>query len=164
MVRASLLAVSLRLRDRHGRHLVFTMGIDLARPPEEVWPYLVDWERLDRWMREGSDFRVVGDRREGVGVVAEATIRIAGISTRDRIRVTRWEPPAVLEVEHLGWVKGSGYMELSPTDHGSELFWRESFRPPMGPVGRIGMRLLSGTIRRIFGRDLAELKRLVEEG
>lgn len=164
MVRASLLAVSLRLSDRDGRHLVFTMGIDLARPPEEVWPYLVDWERLDRWMREGSEFRVVGDRREGVGVVAEATIRIAGISTRDRIRVTRWEPPAVLEVEHLGWVKGSGYMEVGTIERGSHLFWRESLAPPLGPLGRLGMRMLSGVIRRTFRRDLTDLKALVEGG
>jgi len=154
--------VSLRVSDHHGRYLVFTMGVDLARPPETVWRYLVDWERLDRWMHEGTDFRVVGDRREGVGVVAEATITIAGVSTRDRIRVSRWEPPAVLEVEHLGWVKGSGYMELGPTEHGSHLFWRESLKPPLGVLGRLGMRMLSGTIRRTFRRDLELLRALVE--
>lgn len=154
--------MSLRLSNRDRGPLVFSMEIELPRPPEAVWPYLVDWEGLDRWMREASGVRVIGDRREGVGVVAEARIRIAGIATRDTIRVSRWEPPAILEVEHLGWVKGSGYMELGTTEHGSHLFWRETLRPPLGLLGRLGMRLLSPVMRRIFRRDLEALRSLVE--
>lgn len=141
-----------------------TMEIEIDRPPHAVWPYLVDWERLDRWMLEARDFRVVGDRREGVGVESEATIRIAGISTRDRIRVSRWEPPAVLEIEHLGWVKGRGYMELGPTEAGTRLFWRETLRPPWGMLGAIGIRLFRRSMRRTFERDLRVLKALVERG
>jgi uncharacterized protein YndB with AHSA1/START domain len=136
--------------------------VDIPRPPAVVWPYLVDWERLDRWMREAREFTVIGDRREGVGVEATATIRIAGITTRDRIRVTRWEPPSVLEIAHLGWVSGSGYQELSPTDEGSHLFWRESLEPPWGVLGRIGIRMFAPMMRRIFQRDLELLRELVE--
>ncbi len=128
--------------------------VDITRPPAEVWPYLVDWERLGRWMREA--------RREGVGVEATATIRIAGITTRDRIRVTRWEPPSVLEIAHLGWVGGSGYQELSPTDDGSHLFWRETLQPPWGVIGRIGIRMFAPVMRRIFQRDLELLRELVQ--
>ncbi len=141
-------------------HLV--TWVDILRPAETVWPYLVDWERLDAWMREVTDVTVVGDRREGVGVEAEATVKIAGITTRDRIRVSRWEPPTVLEIEHLGWVTGTGYMELSPIEHGTEVFWRESLEPPWGVAGRIGMRALAPVMRRIFQRDLVLLRDLVE--
>jgi hypothetical protein len=127
-----------------------------------VWPYLVDWERLDRWMEEIADVRVTSEHREGVGVEAEATVRIGGIATHDRIRVARWEPPYVLEIVHLGWVRGTGTMELSKTGTGSLLFWRESLVPPWGPVGRLGMRLFLPLLLRIFRRDLARLKELIE--
>jgi uncharacterized protein YndB with AHSA1/START domain len=137
---------------------------EIRRPAETVWPYLVDWERLDQWMREASEFRVTSEAREGVGVEAEATVRIAGISTRDRIRVTRWEPPWILEIAHLGWVTGTGYMELSPAEVGCRLFWREQLVPPWGPVGRLGMRMLRPLMRREFRRDLDELRELVESG
>lgn len=140
--------------------IVTTVSID--RAPEIVWPFLVDWERLGDWMQEASDIRVTGARREGVGVEAEATIRIAGITTRDPIRVTRWEPPWVLEIAHLGWVKGTGYMELVPTERGTDLFWREEYHPPWGFVGRAGMRVLRVVMRRVFERDLRALKELVE--
>jgi carbon monoxide dehydrogenase subunit G len=145
-----------------GDPIVFAMSVEIARRPEVVWPYLVDWERLGRWMIEARDFRVVGDRREGVGVVAEATVRIAGITTRDRIRVTRWEPPRVLEIAHLGWVKGTGYIESSPIDAGTSVSWREGLRPPWGWLGRSGMGLFVPLMRRAFRRDLRLLKELVE--
>lgn len=139
-------------------------SIDIRQPPSTVWPHLVAWEALPRWMEEMREVRLLGPRREGVGVEAEAVVRIGGITTRDRIRVTRWEPPAVLELSHLGWVKGTGYMELSPTDEGSRLFWREELDPPWGPLGRLGMLLYRPLMRRVFQRDLRRLREVAEEG
>lgn len=137
-------------------------SIDIRRPAEAVWPWLVDWEELPRWMREMRGVRVLGTRREGVGVEAEATVRVAGISTTDPIVVTRWEPPSVLEIEHRGWVRGVGYMELSPAEEGTHLFWRESLVPPWGLLGRIGFRVYRPLLARTFARDLERLRDLVE--
>jgi hypothetical protein len=142
--------------------ITFTMSIGIARRPEAIWPFLVDWEGLDRWMREARDFRVLGAQREGVGVEAETTVRIAGITTRDRIRVSRWEPPWILELQHFGWVQGTGYMELARAEKGAELFWREELIPPWGILGWIGMRAVSPLMRWVFRRDLRLLRELVE--
>lgn len=147
----------------HTRTVYITVGIDIDRPPDAIWPHLVDWENLHLWMQEARDFRVVSDRWEGVGVEAEARVRIAGLTSRDRIRVIRWEPPAILELAHLGWVKGTGYMELSPVERGTHLFWREELRPPWGILGAIGLRLLAPLMRRIFARDLRLLREIVEQ-
>jgi uncharacterized protein YndB with AHSA1/START domain len=143
--------------------ITITSTIDIARSPETVWPYLVDWEGLARWMHEAREFRVIGEQREGVGVEAEATVRIAGITTHDRIRVSLWQPPIALEITHLGWVKGTGYMELSPIEHGCNVFWREELYAPWGPIGRFGLKLLSRYMRRVFQHDLRLLKSLVEQ-
>jgi hypothetical protein len=129
---------------------------------EKVWPYLVDWEHLDRWMKEASNIRVVTPYREGVGVVCEARIRIGFIRTVDRIRVTRWEPPSVLGLEHLGWVKGDGLMELVPEKGRTLVRWNETFAPPWGWVGAAGMRIWKPLMRRVFVRDLRLLKIIVE--
>jgi hypothetical protein len=115
-------------------------------------------------MREIREVRVTTSFREGVGVEARAAIRIAGITTEDRIRVTRWEPPWILEITHLGWVAGTGYMELSPTAEGCALFWREHLLPPWGWLGRMGMRVLRPVMRRVFASDLERLRQLVESG
>lgn len=138
------------------------MSIDLPAPPEAVWARLVDWERLGDWMHEASHFRVTTLRREGVGVEAAARIRIAGITTDDSIRVTRWEPPEWLEIQHLGWVKGSGLMHCRPSATGSFLWWRESLIPPLGTVGRLGMTALAPVMGAVFRRDLRLLRALLQ--
>jgi carbon monoxide dehydrogenase subunit G len=135
----------------------------LPGPPDVVWGLITDWEHQDDWMLEASGFEVTGDRREGVGVEVEATVRIAGIRTRDRIRVSMWEPPRLLVIEHLGWVKGTGEIQLAPITEGTRMRWVETLFPPprLGSFGRAGLRTLAPLMRRVFRRDLRVLQSLV---
>jgi carbon monoxide dehydrogenase subunit G len=131
--------------------------------PETVWQLLTDWEHQGDWMLEASDVEVLTEQREGVGVEAKATVRIGGLRTRDRIRVSLWEPPRILVIEHLGWVKGSGELQLAPVREGTRMRWRETLHAPraLGPVGRLGLRLFAPRMKRIFQRDLRVLRSLV---
>ncbi len=130
-------------------------------PPEVVWDLITDWDHVEDWMLEARDVTVTSDRREGVGVEAEATIRIAGVTTTDRIRVTAWEPPSRVAMEHLAWVKGTGEMNLTPMGDGETyLFWREEFEPPFGLVGTIGMTAFKPLMKQTFERDLRVLRAL----
>ena len=141
---------------------------ELDGPIDLVWAILTDWERQGEWMLEASDFVVVSPNREGVGVEAEATVTIGGISTRDRVRVDVWDPPSHLGIEHLGWVGGRGDLRMSQLPGGrTKLEWREELRPPLGPLGAIGLRLFRPLMRRVFERDarvLAEVVRRAAEG
>lgn len=145
-----------------GAPIEIDMSARIDAPPEVVWPYLVDWEHLDRWMLEGKGFKVTSPSREGVGVTAEATISVGGITTSDPIEVTRWEPPHVLEISHRGWVAGKGLMECRDAPWGTFLYWRETLYPPMWVFGSIGLRLFTPLLRKTFERDLRLLKQLVE--
>jgi carbon monoxide dehydrogenase subunit G len=132
-------------------------------PPEVVWTLITDWEHQGDWMLEASRFEVIGEQREGVGVEARATIRIGGIPTRDRVRVSMWEPPRILVIEHLGWVKGAGEIQMVPIREGTRVRWRETLFAPraLGPFGRFGLRLFAPKMKRIFQRDLRVLRGLV---
>ena len=137
------------------------MAIDLPALPQIAWHWLTDWERLPEWMTELSQVRVLGPGRGGVGMEAEGRVRIAGITTIDRMRITGWEPPSRLEIAHLGWVRGGGLMICSPRGGGTRLDWSEWFEPPLGVLGRAGMLLLSPLIRRRFEEDLRRLQALL---
>lgn len=138
------------------------MSIRINAAPEVVWSYLVDWENLELWMLEGKGFKVTSPHREGVGVTAEATIRIAGVTTTDPVEVTRWEPPHALEIAHKGWVAGEGLMECRPAPWGTFLVWKETLHPPLGLPGAVGIRFFKPIMRKTFERDLRLLKQLVE--
>jgi uncharacterized protein YndB with AHSA1/START domain len=128
---------------------------------EIVWDLITDWEHQDDWMLEASDFLVTSEHREGVGVEALATIRIGGIRTRDRVRVSVWEPPERLVIEHVGWVRGRGDILLTVVDLDTRLTWVETLQAPLGIVGHLGLRLFAPLMRRIFRRDLRVLRGLV---
>jgi carbon monoxide dehydrogenase subunit G len=144
-----------------GWPVALEMEATIPAPPEVVWGLITDWERQGEWMLEASDFVVTSAHREGVGVEAEATIKIAGIKTRDKVRVTGWEPPQRLAIEHLGWVSGAGEIYVVPSGPGrSHLFWREELYPPLGLLGALGLTAFKPLMRRIFVRDLDVLVRL----
>ena len=151
---------------RRGWPVVIEVTATMPGPPGLVWDLITDWEHQDDWMLEASDFEVISEQREGVGVEAEATVAIGGIKTRDRVRVSGWEPPKRLVIDHLGWVKGHGELHLtpghrSPTTH---LYWREELHPPLGILGAIGLALFKPLMNRVFARDLRVLQGLVRVG
>jgi uncharacterized protein YndB with AHSA1/START domain len=148
---------------RKPRPVVIEVLETMPGPPEVVWRLITDWDHQDDWMLEASDFEVIGEQREGVGVEAKATVRIAGIRTRDRIRVAMWEPPRILVIDHLGWVKGSGEIQLVPIEGGTRMRWRETLFGPrlLGTFGQIGLRLFAPLLRRTFRRDIRVLRSLV---
>ncbi len=138
------------------------MSETLPGPPEVVWRLITDWEHQGDWMLEASHFVVLSEAREGVGVEAEATVKIAGISTRDKVRVTAWEPQKRLGIAHEGWVSGSGDLYLTPLGGGrTHLYWREELFPPLGVAGALGITAFKPVMYRIFKRDLKVLAGLV---
>ncbi|MGH9269206.1 MAG: SRPBCC family protein [Acidimicrobiales bacterium] len=141
------------------RPVVIELATDLPAPPEVVWELITDWENQGDWMLEATDFEVVSPQREGVGVEAEATVVIAGIRTRDRVRVVTWEPPARLGIEHLGWVEGRADLVLAPVgDDGTRVTWTEALRcPSLGPLGWAGLSAVRPIMSRVFRRDLRVL-------
>jgi carbon monoxide dehydrogenase subunit G len=144
--------------------VVVELTEDMDAEPSVLWPLITDWERQGEWMLEASDFVVISAEREGVGVTAEATVRIGGLRVRDRVRVTHWEPPERLAIEHLGLVSGRGDLRLRPLGSGRTRFeWREELNVPrFGPLGSAALFIGLPLLRRTFRRDLKVLRTLAE--
>jgi len=135
-------------------------------PPEVVWHLITDWENQGDWQLEARDFVVKSAAREGVGVVAEATVSIGGITTRDAIEVVAWEPNKHLAIEHKGWVSGRGDIRLTPLGSGAHpdrthVYWIETLNPPLAFAGAIGLTAFKPLMTRTFKRDLRVLQGLV---
>ena len=144
------------------RPVVLEMATTVPGEPEVVWELLTDWEHQGDWMLEARDFVVTSPARTGVGVEAEATVSIGGITTRDVVRVVEWQPGRALGIAHEGWVSGRGDIHLTRLGPGrTHVFWREELRPPLGVIGAAGLLALAPLMRGIFERDLRVLRGLV---
>ena len=133
-------------------------------PPQRVWDVLVDWERQAEWMDDASRVEVCSPQREGTGVLLRCRTAILGVGVNDDLVVTEWSPAAVLGVRHLGRViRGVAAFELTQTTFGTHVAWWEEVDVPLGGVGEtLALPVVVPWVRRVFRRNLANLKRTCE--
>ena len=142
----------------------FAVSTHINAPPERVWGLLKDWEASSEWMVDATSVEVLGAQREGVGTRVRAVTRIAGIPLTDVMTVTVWDEARRLEVDHEGWpIRGPAWFLLEPDAGGTRFEWVEDIKPPLGPLGEIGGRVLRAPIERVLRKSLMKLKRLAEQ-
>jgi hypothetical protein len=116
--------------------------LDTDVPPELLWDVVTDWSRQGEWIplttAEAAD---AGPLDEGSRV--RAWTGLGRIGFWDEMVVRRWEPPTVLELEHVGRVvRGTAGFHIEPLGtRGSRITWWERISPPLGRAGALGWRL-----------------------
>jgi hypothetical protein len=158
--------MSFMQRVKRGWPVAIELAATMPGPPEVVWRLITDWENQGDWQLEARDFVVKSSAREGVGVSAEATVSIGGITTRDAIKVVAWKPNEHLAIEHMGWVSGRGDIRLTPLGRDgrpdrTHVHWIETLHPPIGFAGALGLTAFKPLMTRTFKRDLRVLQGLV---
>ncbi len=146
----------------------------VAAPPEVVWDAVVDWESQSEWVAlttvtvdtwADGNAAEVGPARRGVGECFTAVTALGPLGFADPMRVTRWEPPTRVDVLHLGRVvRGTGTFQVESAPGGAYFVWREDLVVPLGPVGRLGFRLVWPLAAVFLRRSLRRMARLVETG
>jgi carbon monoxide dehydrogenase subunit G len=140
----------------------FEIQAYLRATPKRVWEVLSDWERQATWMPDVSWIRVVGSERE-LGARLEVRTKVFGIPVAtDQVRVTAWEPPRRLAVEHIGVVVGVGEWRLEPVEIGTRFTWYERFRMPPPVLGDVALWVYSPFQRFMLRRSVRNLKQLVQ--
>jgi len=140
-------------------------SIEIAAPPEKIWPFLVEPERILKWCITFEKFEYTSDQRSGIGTPFYLEERAAGRLMKLNFAVTEW-----LRNKRLGFSMTSGdfvkaYEQtwtVEATPSGSRFTFREEIEFPYGMIGKIlGLfgRRRSGAI---VGEMLARLKRLAE--
>ena len=79
-------------------HLCTTIGA----PVDHVWATVEDIATHTQWMADAESIEFVTDQRRGVGTAFDCRTRVGPLTTTDRMRVTEWEPGAVMGIEHHG--------------------------------------------------------------
>jgi len=140
-------------------HLCTTIGA----PVEQVWRTVEDIETHTRWMADAESITFLGDQRRGVGTEFDCRTRVGPLATTDRMRVTEWEPGAVMGIEHRGLVTGSGRFTLRRLGAGlTEFCWTEELRFPATMGGGLGERVARPVFARLWRGNLARLRELAE--
>jgi len=140
-------------------------SIEIKAPPENIWPFLVEPEKILAWCITLEKFEYTSEQRGGVGTRFYFEEKAAGRLMELNFQVTEW-----VENERLAFNKTSGkgvgeYEQrwtVDATPSGSSFTFMEDIELPYGIVGKIlglaGRRVSEATV----GKMLAKLKGLAE--
>jgi uncharacterized protein YndB with AHSA1/START domain len=134
----------------------------IAAPPEQVWAAVEDISSHVRWMEDAVAIRFTSVTRSGVGAAFDCDTKVGPFRLTDRMVVTDWAPPRVMGIRHEGVVTGIGRFVLAPVVGGTAFSWEEDLSFPAWMGGRLGGAAAVPVLRRVWRRNLRNLKTLVE--
>ncbi|MGH9025043.1 MAG: SRPBCC family protein [Acidimicrobiia bacterium] len=135
--------------------------VDIDRTPAQVWAAIERIETHVEWMADAVSITFRTQQRTGVGTEFACRTRLGPFHTTDVMTVTEWEANKVIGIEHRGVVTGSGRFTLTPAT-GTSFCWTEDLRFPWWMGGPAGERAARPLLRRVWLRNLARLRTIVE--
>ena len=131
--------------------------------PAEVWAEVESVERHTDWMADAVAIRFVGPQTTGVGTRFVCATKVGPLRLDDRMEITEWRPQEAMGVHHRGVVTGTGRFTIHRAVGRGTLFaWEEQLRFPWWLGGPVGAAVGAPVLRRVWRRNLATLKDLVE--
>jgi uncharacterized protein YndB with AHSA1/START domain len=129
-------------------------------PPDKVFPFLVEPERLKNWVGGFVESRPIHGSRPGVGARSIDVFRENGREILMETEIRRYEEPTRLEV----WIKGPGVDVVSDYQlrgqDATELTHRQDVR--LRGFAKLLTPFIGGAARRRLVDDLRRLKLAVE--
>jgi len=137
----------------------FSHSIDVSRPPSEVFPWLLEEDKVPQWTTDLDRYDVQG--RLGVGAHAVQRLTIAGGLELD-LEITQYEPPRRAEsrFETNGVKLTSGY-SLEPNGGGTRLTQTLDAKAS-GFAARMLIPIVQGRLEGKLKTDLERLRGLLE--
>lgn len=132
-------------------------------PPKSVWAQVRDIASHVGWMEDAVAIRFTSAAKDGVGTTFECDTRVGPFRLTDLMEVTEWDERKRMGIRHTGLVTGTGRFTLRQARRGRTRFtWEERLRFPWWMGGPLGASLGAPVLRRIWRRNLRNLKRQVE--
>lgn len=139
------------------------LQVVISAPPGVVWSHISDLGSHSEWMSDAVRIEFDTKQSSGEGTRMRVLTKVGPFRITDVMTVAIWEPERVIEVSHQGVIGGTGRFEIGPTAPPTTLIWSEDLRFPWWLGGPLGARLARPVLRSIWSRNLATLKRIVEE-
>ncbi len=131
-------------------------AIEINAPPERIWPFFVEPEKVLQWYSTFKRFDYTSNQRSGVGTPIYIEEQAGGPLMKIHFESTEWKENEKLA---LRMVSGSGvksYQQvwlLETTPSGSRFTFMEEIEFPFGIIGKfiglIGQRMSEATVNKI---------------
>jgi len=139
-------------------------SIEIAAPPEKVWPYLVEPEKIMKWFTLLKKFEYTDKRCGGVGATFYYEEKSGPMLMKLNYKVTEW-----VENQKLAFKLTSGFPKkddqiwsLEAIPSGSRFTITEDFEVRWGKIGKVMGKMLGGSIAKGIEKIIGKIKSVVE--
>ncbi len=140
-------------------------SIEIAAPPEKIWSFLVESEKILKWCITFKKFEYTSEQRSGVGTPLYVEEKAGGPLMKLNFAVTEWVENERLAFSMTSGTGVKGYEQrwiVEATPSGSRFTFTENVELPFGIIGKlIGLVARFGSQANV-GKMLAKLKSLAE--
>ena len=133
----------------------FSHSVELSQSPEQVFPWLLDEDKVPQWTSALNGYSLLGE--PGIGAHAVQTLDVAGGVKLD-MEITRYEPPSGVQMraESNGVKVTSGYA-LQPSGAGTKLTQTLDAKAN-GIQGRMVIGVVQSRLEKKVVEDLERLR------
>lgn len=120
-----------------------------------MWDAVRDIESHVRWMDDARSITFTSP------TTFDCLTVVGPFRTVDRMEIVSWDEGRTMGIRHSGLVRGEGRFELTAEGAGTRFAWDERLRFPWWMGGPLGAAVAKPVLRRIWRRNLANLRALV---
>jgi carbon monoxide dehydrogenase subunit G len=136
----------------------FSHSVELSQPPEAVFPWLLEEDKVPQWTSDLQAYSVEGTLGEGAQV--RQTLSVAG-GLRLTMQITRYEPPRGAETRfETNGVKVTSEYILEPSGAGTRLTQTLEAKAG-GLTGRMLIPVVQGRLEKKLTQDLERLREVL---
>ena len=140
-------------------------SIEIAAPPEKIWPFLVKPDSILKWCITFKKFEYTSEQRSGVGTPFYVEEKAGGPLMKLNFAVTEWVDNERLAFSMTSGTGVKGYEQrwtVETTPSGSRFTFTENVKLPFGIIGKLIGLVGQSTSQATAGKMLVILKGLAE--
>ena len=141
-------------------------SIEIAAPPEKIWPFLVEPEKILKWCITFRKFEYTGDQRSGAGTPLYIEEKAGPMPLMKlNFTVTEWAENESLAFRMTSGNFAKGYEQrwtVEATPAGSRFTFMENIELPFCIIGKLIGKVGQSTSKATAGKMLVILKSLAE--
>lgn len=134
-------------------------SVEIAAPPERIWPLLVEPSNVRRWYPTLRTFEYEEPGRRGAGARVYAEEKSSGMLMKLHFVVSDWVENRTVSLHMVSGTGVKGYdqsWKLEPLPTGSRFTFEEHVELPYGVlgglIGRIGQRTSDAHVEAMLSR------------
>lgn len=140
-------------------------SIEISAPPEKIWPFLVEPDRILKWCITFKKFEYTSEQQSGAGTTFYLEEKAGGPFMKLNFIITEWvkNERVAFNMTSGNFVKGYNQnWTVESTPAGSRFTFMEEVKLPYGIIGKIMELLGQRGSETTVGKMLSGLKSLAE--